>query len=57
MDASGSGRSDQQYESMLDRVDTLLSAFTDSDHFADLTRHQQQEATFVVEGVAELLYG
>lgn len=57
MDPSGSGRSDQQYESILDRVDTLLSTFTDSDHFADLTRHQQQEATFVVEGVAELLYG
>lgn len=56
MDAPDPGRPGDQYEAMLDWVDTALSEFTDSEHFADLTGHQQQEASFVVEGVAELLY-
>lgn len=57
MDTRDSGWSDEQYEEMLDRVDAVLSAFTDSDQFDDLTRYQKQEASFVIESVAELLYG
>lgn len=57
MDTHDSGWSDQEYEAMLDRVDVVLSTFTDSDQFDELTRYQQQEASFVIEGVAELLYG
>jgi hypothetical protein len=57
MDTHDSGWSDQEYEAMLDRVDTVLATFTDSDQFDELTRYQQQEASFVIEGVAELLYG
>lgn len=37
----GSGRNKEQYEAMLDRVDTLVSEFTDSDQFETVTRHQQ----------------
>ena len=57
MDADDPGQSDEQYEGMLDRVETLSSEFTDSRYFDELTQYQQQEATFVVESVGELLYG
>lgn len=57
MDTDDTGQFDEQYDAMLDRVETLSSAFTDSRHFEELTRHQQQEASFIVEGVGELLYG
>lgn len=57
MNAREPDRPGDQHETMLDWVDTVLSAFTDSAHFDALTGHQQQEASFVVKSIAELLSG
>lgn len=48
--------SDDQYQTALDRIERRYAAFTDSDHFEQLTRHQQREAEFVVETFHELLH-
>jgi len=49
--------SDEQYQASLDRIERHYAAFADSDHFEQLTRHQQHEAEFVVEVFHELLHG
>ena len=49
--------SDEQYQVSLDRIEQLVSAFTDSQQFNQLTTHQQREAEFVIETFHELLYG
>jgi len=49
--------SDEQYQAALDRIERRYAAFADSDHFEQLTRHQQREAEFVVETFHELLHG
>lgn len=41
MNTRGPGRNDEQYEAMLDRVDTLISEFADSEQFETLIQHQQ----------------
>lgn len=56
MDPNDTSSADDQYDAVLDRIETLSSEFTDSPYFDDLTRHQQREATFVVESTGELLY-
>jgi hypothetical protein len=49
--------SDDQSQAALDRIERRYAAFADSDHFEQLTRHQQREAEFVVETFHELLHG
>lgn len=46
---------DEQYQAMLNRTERLAAEFTESRQFETLTRHQQREAAFVIEGVGELL--
>lgn len=49
--------SDEQYQAALDRIERRYAAFANSDHFEQLTRHQQRESKFVVETFHELLHG
>lgn len=56
MNTNDADPADDQYDAVLDRIETLSSEFTDSSYFDELTRHQQREATFVVESTGELLY-
>jgi hypothetical protein len=49
--------SDDQYQTALDRIERRYAEFADSDHFEQLTRHQQREAEFIVETFHELLHG
>lgn len=48
--------SEDQYQASLDRIERLGAAFADSNHFEDLSHHQQREAQFVIETFHELLY-
>lgn len=49
--------SDEQYQASFDRIEQLVSAFSDSQQFEQLSHHQQREAEFVIETFHELLYG
>jgi hypothetical protein len=49
--------SDEQYQASIDRIERLVSEFTDSQKFEQLTKHQQREAQFAIETFHELLYG
>lgn len=49
--------SDEQYQASIDRIERLVSEFTDNPRFEQLTKHQQRESQFVIETFHELLYG
>lgn len=47
---------DDQYQASFERIEKLVSAFSDSQQFEQLSHHHQREAAFVIETFHELLY-
>ncbi|WP_277543301.1 hypothetical protein [Haloarcula laminariae] len=48
---------DDQFDRMVDRIETTIERFTESQYYQGLSQHQQDEAPFIIESLIELLHG